>query len=96
MQTVKTFIFGKDRLTPAYNTDPLDDQINAFLAEHPHYTIASVSTIVGAGFQEAFVVFNIPEVKPQTEKPEWTNENDHKYSPGQGQKHKGNKNGSQN
>lgn len=59
MQTVKTFIYGKDRLTPSYNTEPLDDQINAYLKEHPDQKIASISTIIGSGFHEAFVVFDI-------------------------------------
>ncbi len=60
MQTVKNFVFGKDR-TGSVNTMPLEDQINEYLEYHPGFSVASMSLLNASGYKEAFVVFNIRE-----------------------------------
>lgn len=60
MQTVKNFVFGKDR-TGAVNTIPLEDQINEYLENHPGYSVSTMSLLNAVGYKEAFVVFNIRE-----------------------------------
>lgn len=60
MQTVKNFVFGKDR-TGAVNVTPLEDQINEYLEYHPGYSVATMSLLNATGYKEAFVVFNIRE-----------------------------------
>lgn len=60
MQTVKNFVFGKDR-TGSVNTTPLEDQINEYLEYHPGFSVASMSLLNASGYKEAFVVFNIRE-----------------------------------
>ena len=60
MQTVKNFVFGKDR-TGSVNTTPLEDQINEYLEYHPGYSVATMSLLNASGYKEAFVVFNIRE-----------------------------------
>lgn len=73
MQTVKTFIYGRNEKTNEFSRIPLDDQINAFLKEHLDHKIASLSTVNAAGYKEAFVVFDIREErtfnKPKNDKP---------------------------
>lgn len=72
MQTVKNFVFGKDR-TGAFNTTPLEDQINEYLENHPGYSVATLSTLNASGYKEAFVVFNIREERkfePRQDRPE--------------------------
>jgi hypothetical protein len=60
MQTVKTFVFGRDRVGTVNHT-PLDDQINEYLENHPGYSVSTMSVLNAVGYQEAFVVFNIRE-----------------------------------
>lgn len=60
MQTVKNFIFGRDR-SGSVNTTPLEDQINEYLEYHPGYSVATMSLLNASGYKEAFVVFNIRE-----------------------------------
>lgn len=60
MQTVKNFVFGKDR-TGSINTTPLEDQINEYLEYHPGYSVATMSLLNASGYKEAFVVFSIRE-----------------------------------
>lgn len=72
MQTVKNFIFGKDR-TGNVNTTPLEDQINEYLEYHPGFSIASMSFLNASGYKEAFVVFNIREERKNEPKPEQSN-----------------------
>lgn len=72
MQTVKNFVFGKDR-TGVFNTTPLEDQINEYLENHTGYSVATLSTINASGYKEAFVVFNIREERkfePRQDRPE--------------------------
>lgn len=66
MQTVKNFIFGKDR-TGNVNTTPLEDQINEYLEYHPGFSIASMSFLNASGYKEAFVVFNARGAKERAE-----------------------------
>lgn len=60
MQTVKNFVFGRDR-SGSVNTTPLEDQINEYLEYHPGFSIASMSFLNASGYKEAFVVFSIRE-----------------------------------
>lgn len=60
MQTVKNFIYGRDR-SGSVNTTPLEDQINEYLEYHPGYSVATMSLLNASGYKEAFVVFNIRE-----------------------------------
>lgn len=60
MQTVKNFVFGRDR-SGSVNTTPLEDQINEYLEYHTGFSIASMSFLNASGYKEAFVVFNIRE-----------------------------------
>lgn len=60
MQTVKNFVFGRDRVGTVNHT-PLEDQINEYLENHPGYSVATMSILNAVGYQEAFVVFNIRE-----------------------------------
>lgn len=60
MQTIKNFVFGKDR-TGIINTEPLEDQINEYLENHPGYSVSTMSLLNATGYKEAFVVFNIRE-----------------------------------
>lgn len=59
MQTVKHFIYGKDSRTGESNTMPLEEQIDAYMKDHPDQSVSSLSTIVASSYKEAFVVFNI-------------------------------------
>lgn len=61
MQTVKTFIYGRNEKTNEFSRVPLDDQINAFLKEHQDHKIVSMSTVNASGYKEAFIVFDIRE-----------------------------------
>ena len=65
MQDVKHFVQGKDFLTLEFDPTPLEDQINAFLKKHQNYSIRSMSTIVGVGYKEAFVVFDVREERTE-------------------------------
>ena len=67
MQTVKNFVFGKDR-SGYFNTEPLEDQINEYLENHPGYSVATMSTLNASGYKEAFVVFNIREERDKKAK----------------------------
>lgn len=67
MQTVKNFVFGKDR-SGYFNTETLEDQINTYLENHPGYSVSTMSTLNASGYKEAFVVFNIREEKYQNKK----------------------------
>ena len=67
MQTVKNFVFGKDR-SGNFNTESLEDQINTYLENHPGYSVSTMSTLNASGYKEAFVVFNIREEKYQNKK----------------------------
>jgi hypothetical protein len=67
MQTVKNFVFGLDR-SGYFNTEPLEDQINTYLENHPGYSVSTMSTLNASGYKEAFVVFNIREEKYQNKK----------------------------
>ena len=60
MQTVKNFVFGRDR-SGSVNTTPLEDQINEYMEYHPGYSVATMSLLNASGYKEAFVVFNIRE-----------------------------------
>ena len=60
MQTVKNFVFGRDRIGTV-DTTPIVDQINEYLENHPGYSVATMSVLNAVGYQEAFVVFNIRE-----------------------------------
>ena len=60
MQTVKNFIYGRDR-SGSVNTTPLEDQINEYLEYHPGYSVATMSLLNASGYKEAFVVFSIRE-----------------------------------
>lgn len=60
MQTVKNFVFGKDR-TGSVNTTPLEDQINEYLEYHSGYSVATMSLLNASGYKEALVVFNVRE-----------------------------------
>ena len=60
MQTVKNFVFGRDRIGTV-DTTPIADQINEYLEDHPRYSVATISVLNAVGYQEAFVVFNIRE-----------------------------------
>ena len=72
MQTVKTFIYGRNEKTNEFSRVPIDDQINTFLHEHPDHRIISLSTVNAAGYKEAFAVFDIREErnfnKPKNDK----------------------------
>lgn len=59
MQDVKVFVQGRDGLSKSYNPTPLDEQINTWLKQHPNHSIRSISNIVGTGYKEAYVVFDI-------------------------------------
>ena len=59
MQTVKHFIYGKDIMTGESNSTPLEEQIDAYMKDHPDQSVSSLSTIVASSYKEAFVVFNI-------------------------------------
>ena len=75
MQTVKNFVFGKDR-TGAVNIIPLEDQINEYLENHPGYSVATMSLLNATGYKEAFVVFNIREERkfePKQDRPDRKN-----------------------
>lgn len=75
MQTVKNFVFGKDR-TGAVNTIPLEDQINEYLENHPGYSVSTMSLLNAVGYKEAFVVFNIREERkfePKQDRPDRKN-----------------------
>lgn len=67
MQTVKNFVFGRDR-SGSVNTTPLEDQINEYLECHPGFSIASMSFLNASGYKEAFVVFNIREEPERNKK----------------------------
>ena len=75
MQTVKTFIYGRNDKTNEYSRVPIDDQINTFVKEHPDHRIISMSMVNVSGYKEAFVVFDIREdrnfskPKPEGKKP---------------------------
>ncbi len=72
MQTVKNFVFGRDRIGIVNNV-PLEDQINEYLENHPGYSIATMSFLNAVGYKEAFVVFNIREERkfePKQDRPE--------------------------
>ena len=58
MQTVKNFVFGRDR-SGSINTATIEDQINEYLEYHPGYSVATMSLINASGYKEAFVVFDI-------------------------------------
>lgn len=60
MQIVKRFFIGQD-YTGAYNGDPLEDQINEYLENHPGFSVVTISMLNCAGYKEALVVFNIRE-----------------------------------
>lgn len=60
MQTVKNFVFGRDRIGMV-DTTPIADQINEYLENHPGYSVSTMSVLNAVGYQEAFVVFNIRE-----------------------------------
>lgn len=60
MQTVKNFIYGRDR-SGSVNVTPLEDQINEYLEYHPGYSVATMSLLNASGYKEAFVVFNVRE-----------------------------------
>ena len=60
MQTVKNFVFGRDRIGTV-DTTPIVDQINEYLEDHPGYSVSTMSVLNAVGYQEAFVVFNIRE-----------------------------------
>lgn len=60
MQTVKNFVFGRDRIGMV-DTTPIADQINEYLEDHPGYSVSTMSVLNAVGYQEAFVVFNIRE-----------------------------------
>lgn len=60
MQTVKNFVFGRDRIGTV-DTTPIADQINEYLENHPGYSVSTMSVLNAVGYQEAFVVFNIRE-----------------------------------
>ena len=62
-QDVKAFVCGRDIWHATYNTTPLDEQINEFLKEHPNYSAKSMSTFVGTGYKEVFVIFDVREEK---------------------------------
>lgn len=64
MQTVKNFVFGRDR-SGSVNTTPLEDQINEYLEYHPGYSVATMSLLNTSDYKEAFVVFNIREERPE-------------------------------
>lgn len=66
MQTVKNFVFGRDR-SGNVNTTPLEDQINDYLEYHPGYSVATMSLLNASGYKEAFVVFNIRGAKERAE-----------------------------
>lgn len=60
MQEIKGFIqgiyfedYGKN-----FNPTPIPDQINEYLREHPNRTAKSICAFVGAGYKEAFVIFD--------------------------------------
>lgn len=75
MQTVKNFVFGKDR-TGIINTEPLEDQINEYLENHPGYSVSTMSLLNAVGYKEAFVVFNIREERkfePKQDRPDRKN-----------------------
>ena len=69
MQTVKNFVFGRDRFG-VVNNSPLEDQINEYLENHPGYSVSSMSLLNAVGYKEAFVVFNIREERKNEPKPE--------------------------
>ena len=73
MQTVKNFVFGKDR-SGSFNTESLEDQINEYLENRPGYSVATMSTVNASGYKEAFVVFNIREEREREKKPFVKNE----------------------
>ena len=60
MQTVNTFVFGRDRVGTV-NQTPIEKQINDYLENHPGYSVSTMSVLNAVGYQEAFVVFNIRE-----------------------------------
>lgn len=75
MQTVKNFVFGKDRIG-IINTEPLEDQINEYLENHPGYSVSTMSLLNAVGYKEAFVVFNIREERkfePKQDRPDRKN-----------------------
>ena len=65
MQTVKNFVFGKDVMRHDWNNTPLEDQINEYLENHPWFSVATMSMLNGAGYKEAFVVFNVREERSE-------------------------------
>lgn len=65
MQTVKNFVYGNNVLRSDWNNTPLEDQINEYLEYHPGYSVATMSIVNGAGYREAFVVFNIREERSE-------------------------------
>ncbi len=60
MQIVKRFTLGQD-YTGAYNGNPLEDQINEYLENHPGFSVATMSMLNGTGYKEVLVVFNVRE-----------------------------------
>lgn len=64
MQTVKHFVFGKDRIG-SVNVTPIEDQINEYLEYHAGYSVATMNALSGPGYTEAFVVFNVMEERPE-------------------------------
>ena len=66
MQEIKTFLYGGNPMnnTP-FNYMPIDEQINTYLKDKPNHSVKTLSTIVGPGYTQAFVVFDIREQKEQ-------------------------------
>ena len=66
MQEIKTFMYGGNPMnnTP-FNHMPIDEQINAYLKDRPNHSVKTMSTIVGPGYTQAFVVFDVREQKEQ-------------------------------
>lgn len=59
-QFVKIFTQGLLR-DGTYRTEPLDEQLDTYLTEHPEHRVHSFSMIVGNQYREVFVVFDIYE-----------------------------------
>ena len=66
MQTVKNFVFGRDR-SGSINTTTIEDQINEYLEYHPGYSVATMSLLNASGYKEAFVVFDIRDDRGEKE-----------------------------
>ena len=61
MQEIKRFIYGHNIFGSEYNALPLDKQINTFIKENPNYILKNMSVVLGNGFNEAYVVFDVKE-----------------------------------